>query len=240
MKKVTLSMSALVAMALSAQAAAIIWSAPTTVVNENDIDLTGTAVHAGYWGADNGTLGITAGSETVSFDYRGNPLAQDGSDSGSVAYIAAGYALDLNSPPSNDFFISTGTVGDADFDTMMSGAIVDSAGGMTLTLSGLTEGDTYQVQLFASDDRTSGTRAQRYGDNLGNYSDTFAQNTSPSVVGIFTADASGKQTILIEGVSDINKQVFSGYALRAIPEPGSYALLGGLLALGCVMVRRRR
>ncbi|MGB1127428.1 MAG: hypothetical protein ACPG3X_03530 [Opitutales bacterium] len=96
MKKITLIMSALVAMALSAQASAITWSAPTTTVNENNIDLTGTAVHAGYWGADNGTLDITTGSETISFDYRGNAFNQDGSDSGSVAYMNTGFAIDLN------------------------------------------------------------------------------------------------------------------------------------------------
>ncbi|MGB1127427.1 MAG: PEP-CTERM sorting domain-containing protein [Opitutales bacterium] len=122
----------------------------------------------------------------------------------------------------------------------MSGSVVDGVG-QTLLLSGLTEGDIYQVQLFASDNRTtSGARTQHYGDGLGNYSDTFAQNTSSYVIGSFTADSSGTQTILIEGVSDPGKQVLSGYSLRAIPEPGTYALLGGLLALGHVMVRRRR
>jgi hypothetical protein len=30
-----------------------------------------------------------------------------------------------------------------------------------------------------------------------------------------------------------------GFQLTAVPEPSSYALLGGLLALGCVMLRRR-
>lgn len=241
MKKITLSILGLAAMAVSAQAAIITWSPPTTTVNENDIDLTGTAVHAGYWGADNGTLNITSGSETISFDYRGNAGTQDGSDSGSVAYMNTGFALDLSSPPSNAFFISTGTVGDADFQTMMDGSVVDGVD-QTLLLSGLTVGLTYQVQLFASDNRTTGARTQRYGDGLGNFSATVAQNTSPSVIGTFIADVSGTQSILIEGVSNPGKQVFQGYSLRtvAIPEPGTFALLGGFFALGYLMVRRRR
>ena len=225
-------------LSLTSQAAVITWSTPTETVNEEDIITTGTLAHAGYWGADNGTLSITNTTETISFDYRGNPLTQDGSDSGSVAYMNTGFAIDLNSPPSNDFFISSGTVGDADFDTMMSGSVVDGVG-QTLLLSGLTAGYEYQVQLFASDDRNSGVRTQRYGDGLGNYSDTFAQNTSSYVIGTFQADGSGTQIITIEGVSDSGKQVLSGYALTyAIPEPSSTALLGlGGLALA---LRRKR
>jgi hypothetical protein len=224
----------------TSQAELITWSTPTEAVNEEDIDTTGTLVHAGYWGDDNGTLSITNTTETISFDYRGNEGNQDGSDSGSLAFMNTGFALDLNNPPNTDFFISTGTVGDADFDTMMSGSAVDGVG-QTLLLSGLTIGNSYQVQLFASDDRpVTGARTQRYGDGLGNFSDTFAQNTSSYVIGTFTADASGTQSILIEGVSNPGRQLLSGYVLRAtaVPEPSSAALLGlGALTLA---LRRRR
>lgn len=40
--------------------------------------------------------------------------------------------------------------------------------------------------------------------------------------------------------SALNGSYISNITLTAIPEPGAYALLGGLLALGHVMVRRRR
>ena len=43
------------------------------------------------------------------------------------------------------------------------------------------------------------------------------------------ADAAGDGAISIDN-----------FNMTAIPEPGTYALLGGLLALGHVMLRRRR
>jgi hypothetical protein len=39
--------------------------------------------------------------------------------------------------------------------------------------------------------------------------------------------------------SPLNGSYISNITLTAIPEPGTYALIGGLLALSYVMVRRR-
>ena len=39
--------------------------------------------------------------------------------------------------------------------------------------------------------------------------------------------------------ADIGAGAVDAYKLAAVPEPSAYALLGGLLALGCVMLRRR-
>jgi hypothetical protein len=42
------------------------------------------------------------------------------------------------------------------------------------------------------------------------------------------------------GNSDTSTTVFDNFSAVAIPEPGTYALIGGLLALSSVMLRRRR
>ena len=51
-------------------------------------------------------------------------------------------------------------------------------------------------------------------------------------------DSSGTLT---EGVDyTLDYTTGSNITLNVVPEPGTYALIGGMLALGYVMVRRRR
>lgn len=77
---------------------------------------------------------------------------------------------------------------------------------------------------------TSGTFSQTY-DISGFGGGGFSIADVSNVLAVFTvnADAAGVGAISIDN-----------FNMTAIPEPGTYALLGGLLALGYVMVRRRR
>ena len=105
----------------------------------------------------------------------------------------------------------------------------------------LENGQEYEIQLFFSDTRDVNTPA-RYVQLDGTY-DSVAFGANGIVTsGTFIADATTQAfTIsLFDGNDDnTNAPQLNGYQLRAIPEPGTYAFIGGLLALSYVMVRRR-
>ena len=77
---------------------------------------------------------------------------------------------------------------------------------------------------------TSGTFSQTYDISEFGGGDFSIADVS-NVLAVFTVNANAA------GVGAISIDNFN---MTAIPEPGAYALLGGLLALGHVMVRRRR
>ncbi len=200
--------------ATAAPPGSIIWSQPTTTVNEDDIDLTYTLAHAGHWSNGSGGLSVTAGSETILFEERGKTSDGD-------AYVDVGAKV----AAAANFFTSTGTVGDPDFETVLDGGIVDgfkiAAVIPELTLEGLTVGSLYQIQLFASDNRAgSETRTMKFGDGQASesYCATFFVDDSPYIIGTFTAAAT-TQTVTIVAVSDPANggDYLNGYVLRYQP-----------------------
>jgi len=56
----------------------------------------------------------------------------------------------------------------------------------------------------------------------------------------FDFEANGNDTVSLRINTAGNPSLINGYELTQIPEPGSFALTGGVLALGAVMLRRRR
>jgi hypothetical protein len=109
----------------------------------------------------------------------------------------------------------------------------DWAGGSPLIpnfFSGLTVGQQYQVQLFASDTRGGGDSAATlsFRDEFNNFSPGVVAGSFTSVLGTFTANAT-TQTL---GVSSSTNAILNAYVLRAVPEPASL----GLLAAGAVMM----
>ena len=72
--------------------------------------------------------------------------------------------------------------------------------------------------------------------------DALAQEISFQMLTISALVTDGTLTVTInDGPGDnIVDAVADAIAIQAIPEPGTYALIGGLLALCSVMVRRRR
>jgi hypothetical protein len=106
-------------------------------------------------------------------------------------------------------------------------------------LTGLTVGRSYQLQLFANDERFP-ARTQVYDDNVGNTSPTVTLGDFRSTLGVFTADASTQAL----GYSSIDFPIFAAYVLRditdsqAAPEPalGFCSVIGATLL---VLARRR-
>ena len=212
------------------EAAPVTWTTDaTTLVDENDIDLTGTLVHAGTWGS---TARIVAvGTETITFENRG--LLPAGTTDGVVGVNG------FSEFTSGDAFAPPGAI-DAGFEAVMDGfssGVINLGAVLTVTFDGLTPGQAYQVQLFVSDDRPSNASNvhtwQDQFDGSGNNTSTFTNDSSSYVIGTFTADGPTQQVFQ---VSSASSNTFNAYVLRQVPEPSSLVALG---FLGLSMLHRR-
>ena len=209
------------------RAATITWGAATAVStttgNSSDVSLDGTLHHAvaGEFGGGsvsdhtvNGVLftGVGGGNG-------GGTDLWDGGDSGDATYNALLSEANFSLGGGSSFTI---TLGD-----------VSALGGVALL-----DGQDYQLQLWYVDDNTPG-RTMIFGDGEASPSTVSLLSTNGQyTIGTFTASGTTQDLTLL--ASGFGQAHLSAMQLRAIPEPGTYALLGGLLALSSVMVRRRR
>lgn len=238
MKLKTVSLAALSAVSLvdSLSAASILWDAPTAVVSEDDVSLNGTLVIARQ-------ATITSVDQTINgVLFSGTTNTQNGVTFG----LSSGWG---GYDPSSYVVGAAGTPGtlSTSYQTMLTGAWYgSSAGTSTISLSGLTLGQEYEVQIWVADYRqwpdTNFARSETL--SAGNISSplTYLQVISgvnqgsasgSYILGTFTADSTS-QTI---GFTSASSSQLNAFQLRAIPEP-STALLGGLGMLA--LLRRRR
>lgn len=163
-----------------------------------------------------------------------------------------------------DFFTAGGgDTGDADLNMVYDGHGWNGAGA-TITLSGLTAGEDYQIQLLGAGDTRGccNTRNQAADDGNGNVSGDFQRGNS-SVIGSFTATAATQDVNIVSGTENGVDPGLSGYILTGsdgavitavafgpntegevfatvtVPEPSSAVLLV-LAGLGMLSRRRRR
>lgn len=232
---------AAIALAGSASAANIAWGSVSAINSSADVSTNGTLVMAirassadygGSYGNSNTVNGVLFDSinptqNGVTFDI-----------SGFVSYDPNSYVVGAAGTP--------GTLESA-YQQMLTGAWFGDTSPAAFTLSGLTVGQEYELQVWVADYR-------QFPPNTYNRSQTLtAGNTSGSltylqtngsgislgavsgsyIIGTFTADTS-TQSITLNANSSTQ---LNALQLRAIPEP-SAALLGGLGLLA--LARRRR
>lgn len=142
--------------------------------------------------------------------------------------------------------LSSNTTGDADYDALLDNASIVNGGvpannDSVYTITGLTNGTDYYVQLWFADERTaSAGRVMTYGDNEATEStvDVAGQGANgfgQFAIGQFTAGGSSQDLTLV--TSGFGRSHITAILVREVPEPGSLALLG---LGGAFMLRRRR
>ncbi|MCR6655611.1 MAG: PEP-CTERM sorting domain-containing protein [Opitutus sp.] len=114
----------------------------------------------------------------------------------------------------------------------------------TMTLENLVVGTTYQIQFWVNDSRTAGY----HNDEVVSFADTFDNSVDVRysnngatlgqyVIGTFTAE----ETTQIIHLGPYSPQINAAtLGTVAIPEPSTYAVLVGVLALGLVVLCRRK
>jgi hypothetical protein len=202
------------------QAATIIWGTPTAV-NVNDatqVSTTGTSILA--------VQPSNQGDNTVNGVAFLNNNTQNGVSLSTVGLAGA-----------NGF--TGGSLNT--YERLLDGGWYGN-GTATINLSGLTEGQEYQLQFWVADFRAPNDPVRSETLTAGNTSGTLtflnaAAGNATYIIGTFTAGTGGTQTITMTGTDSGQNVQVNAFQLRAIPEP-SAALLGGLGMLA--LLRRRR
>lgn len=241
-----------------ASSASISWGPAFELASVADLDLTGSNILATNGGND---VGVMVGG--VTFDNYTSPPFQ--AITGEPAWITS-VTPDgvLNSFSQGDFDVYATTTGDASLDTLLAAHTynIGPLAEVTHTLSGLTVGQTYQIQIVGqADDRP------RYGDFITNVDggdsgggvtihrfvdiDGDGSKHVSSSIGIFTADAT-TQSFTTNGETldglptapepdwlghgGFSALILSEVPSTVIPEPAAAVLIGlcvvGLLACG--------
>lgn len=230
--RIILCAAAALAVAGAANAATINWLAPQKVVDANDVINTGSTFTA--WTAMFEGYPPTFPSTIV------NGVEFKSTDGGVGDNITLAGFSGWKDPSFN------GNLTPADFGSPEYAALMQwgwwtwGADPCTVTLSNLTVGNEYQVQLWVQDARIWGVPRNMLVDG---HQINFNQGTEDSVgnyiVGTFTADASSQVINLLGNESTLINAI--QVRTSAVPEPGSIvALLSGLAGLAGFGACRRK
>lgn len=217
-KKTAITIGAFAALTSVSQAATITWGAVQTITNENDIISPTTVVQATTYG-NLGAQTVTVGGTDIVF--------ADGSGN-------------YGTPVSDAIAWGGSAAADTDFETVMdSWNFHGDTAPLTQTISGLTDGQQYQVQFFFTDARgCCNGRTQTFGNTVadgGVASAALTAGTGEFVIGTFTASGTTQDFVIGGGPAQNHVNAF---VVASVPEPSSAALLG-LGGLALIMRRRK-
>lgn len=239
MKSTLLLFTTSAILAITAQAANVIWNPVANITADTDVDNTGTLVNS----ANFGKVPSSATVNGVTF----SPFAViDGTTQtiGNTTITGTGTG-----------FLSFDGLGDAtgisaDYNLLLSTTVyAPGIPGETLTLelSGLIIGQNYLIQFWSNDTRPDPSligRGNQYtaGISVSGILDVNTTDTAGGrgtyVVGNFIADATSQVFVDRNPGGDLASPTINAFQLRAIPEP-SAVMLGGLGLLGLLSRRRR-
>ena len=231
---ITLLLAAAALSGAPLHAGLVTWAAPTGISGASDVSTTGTLIGAVNFngpattvnGVNFQALATTGPSNTVgNFDLSAPFFypSQNTSDSAApFASLSAGYQFLL-------------------------GSAAATGGTMTLTMSGLNIGQSYEFEAWVNDSRNQTPPGFTFKVD-GTAGNTVTLDPNPSlaagglgqfVIGTFVADASSQQVEF----SNSEAAVVNGFQLRQvtspiIPEPGT--ALFGMALLGAAGLTRRR
>ena len=239
-------LAAAILAAAQTQAADITFAAPVSAENTSVLDIPWLAGGTFVQGAtmDSGPKSfMTTGGQSISLAAGiadlGGAAMPVGTPSGSTGYYNAG--VQWNWYGNNASFVDGGAPGGTTWRDTMYGSLyhnnASDATPLTLHLTGLVIGQTYDLSLFSYDPRQS-DRTQAYwsgysgGTFSGGTSVSFSETPADMVLGTFTADAA-YQDIFIQATDAVGNPdtTLAAYTLYAVPEPSSLALCGGGLVL---------
>jgi hypothetical protein len=225
MKKLLNLLSTSALLAASASAATITWES-ATIGTAADVSTEGTPVFA-Y---------SIAGTETTTVntvDFIGDDLI-DGTLGDDLTTTPIGYANYVN-------YSSPASATGAYADILTTGSYKGGTTDAVYTLNNLSIGQEYLIQFWINDSRA--TDSNRFA-TIADSGVTVDFNTADAiggagqyVIGTFIADSTS-ETFTLNAVS--GNQQLNAIQLRAIPEPGTYALIGGVISLSSVALRRRK
>lgn len=238
----------------SASAAPIVWGSSQTVSGDADVSTAGTSVYAYNIGASGVPSTTVNGVTFLPFVFPATNAFVDTATTGSVTF--------RESPGALTSFSNLGT-GTGSYSGLSSAykSLLDYGGSATVlptisgTLGGLTNGQQYQIQLWASNAALTpgafGTTMDATVVDATTNSVTLDTNTTNTVgglgqyvIGTFTANGT-TQVFTLDGSptgGDFSKSpLINGFQVRAVPEPSTCVMaLAGLACGGYFRFRRRK
>jgi hypothetical protein len=238
-----------IALAAPLRAAVISWSSPTGITGDSDVSTSGTGVYAYNFGATGVTSttvnGVTFSPFTISTT---SPVRTSTIGSVTLAEIA----------PEHLWGYNTLGAGSAPFTNLSLGyrGLLSSAGSasnpatITVTLSGLDAGKTYQLQWWASN--TAGIQGIS-SETLNSVTATSGTNAitlsartglGEYALGTFVADATS-QTFTLNSPAGATAPLINALQLRditptGVPDTASTLPIVGLSLIGAMALNRRR